>query len=116
MLFLETEIQRNVRLRLVSDSSYKSIGRVEVLYNGIWGTICSDSFSFNDATVICRQLGFIRAFTYNTQSGNDTRPIWLDDLNCSGRESSITLCQHSGWGVHNCDHHQDISVTCYDSM
>ena len=32
-------------------------GRVEVLYEGRWGTICFNGFDFLDALVICKMLG-----------------------------------------------------------
>ena len=33
-------------------------GRVEVYHSGEWGTICSYGWSWEDAHVICRMIGF----------------------------------------------------------
>jgi len=44
-------------LRLTgSGLSYE--GRLEVYYNGIWGTVCDDDFDDTDAAVACYSLGF----------------------------------------------------------
>jgi len=43
-------------------------------------------------------------------SGDGT--IWLDDVNCTGSETSLADCTHDGWGIHNCHRSQDVAVFC----
>ena len=47
-------------VRLINGSNEYN-GRVEVCYNGYFGTICQDNWSIEDARVVCRQLGFSTA-------------------------------------------------------
>ena len=50
-------------IRLVGGDS-PSEGRVEILHQGVWGTICHSHWSVNDANVICRELGYARAISF----------------------------------------------------
>ena len=42
-------------IRLISE---REAELVEVKVNGTWGGVCDDGFSFNEAHVVCRQMGF----------------------------------------------------------
>lgn len=45
-----------VPLRL-EGGSHPGEGRVEVFFQGVWGTICNEDFDDEDAQVVCRSLG-----------------------------------------------------------
>jgi len=99
-------------VRLVGGPSVRE-GRLEVYYDGAWGTVCDDDFNNEAARVVCYMLGYadIGEFIGN-HYGEGTGQIWLDDVQCRGAETSIAYCQHSSWGRHNCRHREDVSVSC----
>ena len=44
--------------------------------------------------------------------GWGTGPIYLDELRCTGSEGALVNCTHNGVGTHDCDHYEDVGVTC----
>ena len=64
--------------------------------------------------MVCRELGFPAAVEAPRKAwfGQGSGRIWLDNVECVGYESSITKCQHGGWGNDNCGHNEDASVIC----
>ncbi|XP_030844634.1 scavenger receptor cysteine-rich protein isoform X6 [Strongylocentrotus purpuratus] len=104
-------------VRLVGGSN-EAEGRVEIQYNGVWGTICDDSWGITDASVVCRMLGFQGASGApgSAQFGQGTGPIQLDDVGCTGAEQTIFDCAHPAFGVHNCVHYEDAGVVCIASQ
>ncbi|XP_042201534.1 scavenger receptor cysteine-rich type 1 protein M130-like [Callorhinchus milii] len=89
-------------------------GRVEVFYNGTWGTVCSDSMGIDEAEVICKQLDCGKALEveYDGKFDEGSGPIWLDDMECNSKESFLWQCSSRPWGEHNCVHSEDVGVMC----
>ena len=100
-------------IRLVDGPTSKA-GRVELWRDGQWNTVCDDGWNLNDANVACRSLGYSAASAAigGARYGQGTGRIILDDLVCSGNESSLYSCRHRGLYVHNCGHREDASAVC----
>ena len=105
----------NGALRLVNTGRTQFGGRLEVYYNNKWGTVCGDGWGSFDATVACRQMGFVgvsASASYIFGSGASSQSIWLADVACNGSESRLIDCSHAGIGNENCDHSEDVGIIC----
>ncbi|CDQ63258.1 unnamed protein product [Oncorhynchus mykiss] len=103
-----------IQLRLAGDKRKHYEGRVEVYYNGEWGTVCDDDFSIHAANILCRELGYVEAVSWSPSSkyGKGEGRIWLDNVHCSGRERTLAQCKSNGFGVSDCKHSEDVGVVC----
>ncbi|NWV42829.1 DMBT1 protein, partial [Grantiella picta] len=100
-------------LRLAS-GPHLCAGRVEVLHEGQWGTVCDDGWGMAEAQVVCRQLGCGAALAApgHAHFGRGLGLIWLDDLTCAGSERHLAQCPGRTWGDNNCHHGEDAGVVC----
>ena len=56
-----------------------------------------DSWDITDGGVVCRQLGFsgIRRITSRSSFGNVSANFEMDNVNCIGHETSLSVSTHS---------------------
>ena len=118
-------------VRLVGGPTNSS-GRVEVCFDGQWGTLCGNFLRNSTANIICGQLGFsstgiciqlkfpITTFTGSSivlsaanKYGNSSGPIWFRSILCSSQnEKKVTDCRSNPDVINTCTHNLDIGVIC----
>ena len=101
-------------MRLVGGSSYNE-GRVEVYYNGGWGTVCNNGWDEEDANIVCRQLGFeLSKLADFGLAAKDQ--ILLDNVMCSSNDTILASCGHYGVNIRvrcNSNNYKVAGVKCY---
>ena len=103
-------------------------GRVEIFLLGQWGTVCTRAVYYNhyryrygyywdlaDATVVCHQLGYLRAARAPTSAtfGAGSGPSWYSSVRCAGTEMNLTECSKRLSSLGSaCSHSEDAGVVC----
>ena len=102
----------NARVVFTDGIQDTSRGRVELLTNGEWHAVCNRNFGFQEANVICNQLGLngarrVRTGYYGEASGGI---VALGNSSCDGGEDNIFDCDLSP--TDSCSHAEDVGVEC----
>ncbi|XP_033639902.1 uncharacterized protein LOC117300278 [Asterias rubens] len=88
-------------------------GRVEVQHNGLWGTVSDADWTIEDATVVCRQLGFTGVASTTPSFPPSTDDVFMSQVKCTGHESYLVDCNyHVVDASEGLDHSMDVGVSC----
>ena len=122
----ENDTAEEGSIRLVGGDSPLE-GRVEIFLLGQWGTVCDNRYSYGrliywdlaDATVVCHQLGYLRAVGSPRAAafGVGSGPSWYSNVRCVGKEMNLTECSKSFSSLGSaCPHSQDVGVVCSSKL
>ncbi|XP_042592282.1 deleted in malignant brain tumors 1 protein-like [Cyprinus carpio] len=101
-------------LRLTKNSSCS--GRLEILHNQTWMSVCDAAFDQQDAEVVCRELDCgapVEVLGAAAFDKGDAQ-MWTQEIQCRGNESQIHLCTTSPSHENNCSHDNYQGMLCAD--
>ena len=90
-------------------------GRLQVFYNGTWGSVCSNSMTPDTVTLVCKELGCGDggSLERHQPSGRKSGPAWLDSVQCGERNSSFWQCPSTPWNPQSCQDLREVTnITC----
>nr|XP_021330843.1 scavenger receptor cysteine-rich type 1 protein M130 isoform X1 [Danio rerio] len=103
-------------VRLVGGS--RCSGRLEILHDQTWMSVCDAAFDQQDAEVVCRELDcgapvqVLRAAAFDKGDAQ----MWTQEIHCTGNESQIHLCPTSPAEENNCSHDNSVELLCAESL
>ncbi|XP_078089116.1 scavenger receptor cysteine-rich domain-containing group B protein-like [Mustelus asterias] len=99
-------------VRLTNGSDVCS-GRVEILYQSTWGTVCDDGWDLTEGDIVCQQLNCGKAESISgTYHGQTDREVLLSGVRCDGMERSLDQCISNPLGVNRSSQCKHAGVTC----
>ncbi|XP_069054296.1 scavenger receptor cysteine-rich type 1 protein M130-like [Lepisosteus oculatus] len=101
-------------VRLVGGSNLCS-GRVEVQHGETWGSVCDSDFDWQDAEVVCRQLGcgIPSQMLKGGHFGKGGGQVWTEEFQCQGNESQVFSCPKSSTKSQNCPLENNVGLVCF---
>ena len=103
--------RRQLQSATEGDVRIESDNAVMVYHSGSWRYVCDDLWGIDDANVVCRQVGLGLASSAPTRI-TVADSFWLDNVQCSGSESSLSDCTSNEWGSENCGTTEGAGAVC----
>lgn len=95
-------------------------GRAEIFFDDEWGTLCNTDWGENEASALCRQMGFHGGDPIDGPFKVPAKGlVYRSMYQCSATSQSLRDCPHSGWqeakDTECTDHQNDAGLFCYQN-
>ena len=95
-------------------------GRAEIFFDDEWGTLCNTDWGENEASALCRQMGFHGGDPIDGPFKVPAKGlVYRSMYQCRATSQSLSDCPHSGWqeakDTECTDHQNDAGVFCYQN-
>lgn len=102
-------------LRLMSETREETCaGRLEIFYNGAWGSIGKSNMPATTVEVVCRQLGCADKGSIIPAPVAKTMPrhMWVDNVQCPKGPDTLWQCPSSPWRRRLANPSEETWITC----
>uniref|UniRef100_UPI00398F8367 soluble scavenger receptor cysteine-rich domain-containing protein SSC5D-like n=1 Tax=Pristiophorus japonicus TaxID=55135 RepID=UPI00398F8367 len=97
----------------LTDGNNTCSGRVEILYNSTWGTVCDEGWDLTDGDIVCKQLNCGKAESLTgAYRGQRSGDVLLSVVRCDGTERSLDRCLSNPFGANSSACGQHAGVVC----
>ena len=70
-----------------------SDGSILVKQFGLWGHVCSPTWTHTEASAVCQTLGHYAGAALTGGASNTRLPYWVDGMNCPAGADNVSDCQ-----------------------
>jgi len=122
-------VEKDIRI-LNARGELSADGRLEMRYEGEWGTVCSMGNSRESAKLICRQIGYkdgewknpignegknyCKSYNEEDHCGAKASGSLFSDIQCQANNNTINQCKKNISDPNICTHEFDSIISCYD--
>lgn len=95
--------------------SMRNIGRLDMYHNEQYLPVCAESWVPENTRVACRQLGYEDGELTEARDNDYLQDghVWMMNVACTGSETRLDECQHSGWSLNGCKSRRPVFLHCH---
>ena len=96
----------------------ESVGTVEISGIKGWSQVCDEGWDETDATVLCKELGYMHGFAItNSELSNGDVATFTDafwKFNCTGNETTLANCTKADHWQGHCTNGHLAAAVCHN--